>query len=71
MKTMTSIIPATAAETKPEEIATRKTDWIALLAAIGLGYVLRVALTSESVIFPVFIGVIVLNCLVVRLARRF
>jgi hypothetical protein len=70
MKTMTSLLPENA-ETKLEETATRKTDWIALAAAVGLGFVLHLALTSESVIFPIFAGAIALNALVYRLARRY
>ena len=70
MKTMTSLLPESAA-TKPEEIETRRTDWIALLAAVGLGFVLHLAFTSESVIFPIFLGAIVLNALVYRLTRRY
>lgn len=69
MKTMTTVLPASA-EPKSEDIATRRVDWIALLAAAGLGFVVHLALTSESKIFPVFAGAIVLNALVYRLTRR-
>jgi hypothetical protein len=69
MKTMTSVLPE-GAETKPEEVATRKVDWVALFAAAGLGFCVHLAFTSESVIFPIFAGAIVLNALVYRLTRR-
>ncbi|HEX2851608.1 MAG TPA: hypothetical protein VHO24_00110 [Opitutaceae bacterium] len=47
-----------------------KPDWIAILAALSLGYVVHLMVTSESMVFPALLGAIVMHFLVVRLSRR-
>jgi hypothetical protein len=47
-----------------------KTDWVAIGAALSIGYLMYVILTSDSLIFPAFIGAIVLQCVVSRTARH-
>lgn len=47
-----------------------KPDWLAILAALTLGYVVHLMVTSESIVFPALFGAIVMHVLVVRLSRR-
>lgn len=47
-----------------------KPDWITIAAALSMGYVVHLMVTSESIVFPAFIGAIVMHFLVARLSRR-
>jgi hypothetical protein len=47
-----------------------KPDWVAIGAALSIGYLMYVMLTSDSLIFPAFAGAIVLQCVVSRAARH-
>ena len=68
MKTITSAL-AESVETKPESVRPR-IDWIVIAAALGVGFLIHLMLTSDSMIFPAFIGAILLNYLVGRVVRR-
>jgi hypothetical protein len=47
-----------------------KPDWIAIAAALSLGYVVHLMVISESVVFPALLGAVVMHLLVARLSRR-
>jgi hypothetical protein len=57
-------------ETNPEHLMKTKPDWLAIIAALTLGYVVHLMVTSESIVFPALLGAIVMHVLVVRLSRR-
>lgn len=46
-----------------------KIDWISIIAAVSVGYVAHIIMTADSVIFPAFIGAVLLQFLVSRIAR--
>lgn len=47
-----------------------KTDWVALIAAVSIGYLMYVIVTSDLLIFPAFAAAIILQCVVSRAARH-
>lgn len=47
-----------------------KPDWLAIGAAVSIAFFMHLMLTSDSLIFPAFIGALVLQFLVARAARH-
>jgi hypothetical protein len=46
-----------------------KNDWIAISAAMAIGYFGHIIMSADAVIFPAFFGALMLLCLVTRIAR--
>lgn len=47
-----------------------KPDWLAIGAAVSIAFFMHLMLTSDSLIFPAFVGALVLQFLVSRAARH-
>lgn len=46
-----------------------KYDWVASVGALSIGYLTYVILTKESLIFPAFVGALMVHFAVMRIAR--